>query len=656
MAVTGLEIKTSSLLACGLAFGDVGPYEQLDGTVHFGAEPDNPRNELITDLKLAPRDAGGLVSFSADFCILRPAEPQRGNHRILLDVPNRGRKLASWLFNRAPMPQDFSAPLDPGDGFLMRQGYTLVWCGWQYDLPSVTGLMGMKVPDAFNLEVPISGKILVNFQPNAPAQVQMLSDRMHRTYSSNDTSDPEANLLVRDHEDAPPDTIPRDRWSFARLEDGRVVPDASHIYMASGFSPGKVYQIVYSTTGAPVVGLGLLATRDMASFLRYGPAREGNPCAGDVQYAYGFGASQSGRFLRQFLYLGLNEDEDERQVFDGLICHIGGGTRGGFNQRFGQPSSSAQVNTGNHFPFTDREQTDPETGGTDGLLSKLAARGKEPKIFFTNSSAEYWRGHASLIHTDVEGERDVAPLETVRIYHYAGTQHGPGLFPPTDTNPDDGTHGQQLFNSVDYTPLLRAALLRLDRWVTSKDAPPPSRHLRIDDGTAVPAGSTTDTFKTLPGVSFPAHLLHISRLDFGPETEAGMATTLPPVVGKPYPSLVSAVDEDGNELGGIRLPDISVPLATYTGWNLRHPDMGAPEQLMGLPGSTIPFAPTKAERDASGDPRLSIEERYASREAFLEQVRGAARELVREGYMLEEDVDLVVEHSARRYDEFTRQE
>jgi len=343
-------------------------------------------------------------------------------------------------------------------------------------------------------------------------------------------------------------------------------------------------------------------------------------------------------------------------VLDGLICHIGGGTPGGFNQRFGQPSSTAQVNTGDHFPFTDTEQIDPATGRTDGLLSGLTARGKEPKIFFTNSSAEYWRGHASLIHTDVEGRRDVAPSDHVRIYHYAGTQHVPGSFPLTDTDPDDGTHVQQFFNSVDYTPLLRAALLRLDGWVTSKEAPPPSRHPRIDDGTAAPPRSTINIFKAVPGVRFPADLPHVSRLDFGRQVETETPTKLPPAFGKAYPSLVSAVDEDGNELGGIRLPDISVPLATYTGWNLRHPDMGAPEQLMGLPGSTIPFAPTKAERDASGDPRLSIEERYASREAFLEQVRGAARELVREGYMLEEDVDLVVERSARRYDEFTRQE
>ncbi len=651
MAVTAFEIKSRSSLAGGLAFGQVGPYEQLEGTVHFAVDPDHPRNGVITDLNLAPRDAEGRVSCAADFCILRPADPRRGNHRILLDVLNRGRRRLLKYFNSAPDVPDPSAPLNPGDGFLMRRGYSVVWCGWQHDVPSVSGLMGIKVPDAV---APggglISGKLTVTFQPNATRQVQMLSDRLHRPYSTRDINDQQATLTVRDNEDAPPQVVPRHRWSFARLEGGHVAPDASHIYMASGFVPGKVYQVVYSTTDAPVVGLGFVATRDMVSFLRYGTAQEGNPCAGDVRYAYGFGASQSGRFLRQFLYLGLNEDEAGRIVFDGLMPHIAGAARGEFNQRFGQPSSTVNQSTGNLFPFTDTEQTDPQTGRTDGLLSRLAARGKAPKIFFTNSSAEYWRGDASLTHTDVDSLRDVAPSEYVRIYHYTGTQHGSGTFPLTDTNPADGFRGQQQFNCVDYTPLLRAALVRLDRWVAEGKAPPPSKHPRIDDGTAVPPGRTAATFKAFPGVKFPTHLPHLSRLDFGPGAEVGIATTLPPVVGKAYPNLVSAVDKEGNELGGIRLPDIVVPLATHTGWNLRHPDMGAPDQTMRLTGSTVPFPVTREERQALGDPRLSLEERYSSREEYLKRVMQAAQALVAEGYLLDEDLQMLGGQAAQRYD------
>ena len=250
------------------------------------------------------------------------------------------------------------------------------------------------------------------------------------------------------------------------------------------------------------------------------------------------------------------------------------------------------------FPFTDTAQTDPETGRTDGLLERLAARQKLPKIFFTNSSTEYWRGDASLSHTDVQGTRDVLPSASVRMYHYAGTQHASGTLPLTDTSPIDGSRGQHLFNCVDYTPLLRAALVRLDRWVTAQEAPPPSRHPCLADGTAVPPEQTAAIFTAIPGVQFPAHLPRVVRLDFGPEAEAGMATILPPSVGQAYPHFVPAVDADGNERSGICLPDISVPLATYTGWNGRHPDQGAPDQILQLMGATLPFAPTRSEREA----------------------------------------------------------
>jgi Alpha/beta hydrolase domain len=655
MAVIAWELTSRHALADGRAFGAVGPYEHLDGTAHFAVDPTHPFNKGITDLHLAPRDDNGLVHFAADVCILTPVDAQRGNHRLLFDVPNRGNRLALWMFNHAPRPAVPSAPLDPGNGFLMRQGYTIVWCGWQHDVPAVDGLMRIRVPEARSADGPISGKILVKFQPNAPSQVQLLSDRLHRPYPATNLSDPDATLFVRDADEAPPQVIPRAQWSFAKLEAGKVVPDASHIYLASGFVPGKLYQVVYTTTGAPVIGLGLLTARDLVAFLRYGTAQAGNPCAGGVQHAYAFGASQSGRYLRQFLYLGLNEDEQDRLVFDGLLVHIAGGKRGGdFNQRFGQPSSTLHPSMSDLFPFTDTTQTDPETGRTDGLLKRLSARQKLPKIFFTNSSTEYWRGDASLAHTDVQGTRDVPPSASVRIYHYAGTQHASGMLPLTDTSPIDGSRGQQLFNCVDYTPLLRAALVRLDRWVTAQEAPPPSRYPCLADGTAVPPEQTAVIFTAIPGVQFPAHLPGVVRLDFGPEAEAGIATPLPPSVGQAYPHFVPAVDADGNEQSGIRLPDISIPLATYTGWNGRHPEMGAPDHIMALMGATIPFPPTQSEREASGDPRLSIEERYPSKADYLERVTKAAQALVAEGHLLGDDVQTVLEQASHRYDLLSR--
>lgn len=647
MAVVRIEIKTRQPLADGGAFGDVGRYQQLDGTAHFAVDPGHPANHAITDTDIAEREGDGLVHFAADIRILAPENQGRGNHRLLFDVPNRGNRLALATFNAVPRPINPAAPTDAGNGFLMRHGYTVVWCGWQHDVPEGDGLMRIKVPEARIDGRPVSGRLLVGFQPSKPGQVQLLSDRGHRPYASNDLDDPHAILLVREGEAAPPRTIPRQQWSFARLEAGRVVPDPNHVYLAAGFEPGKIYEVIYPTTGAPVIGLGLLAARDVVSFLRHGSAAD-NPCAGEIRYAYAFGASQSGRFLRQFLYLGLNEDEAERLVFDGMLVHIAGGKRGSdFNMRFGQPSASLPSDP---FPFNEMASTDPATGRHDGLLERLAARRRVPKIFFTNTSCEYWRGDASLIHTDATGARDIAPTTSSRFYHFAGTQHSAGTLPLTDVNAQNGERGQQALNSIDYNPLLRALLVRMDRWVTQGEEPPPSRYPRLADGSAVAPEKVRGTITDIPGVRFPAHPPRVTRLDFGPEIANGVATTLPPTEGEPYPHFVPGVDPDGNELSGIRLPDVTVPLATYTGWNLRHPQIGAPDQLMSLIGSTIPFPGTEGERAAKGDPRRSIEERYPNKAAYLAQIRRAADGLIENGYLLPEDAERILAHSARRWD------
>ncbi|MBI3067475.1 MAG: hypothetical protein HYY79_00835 [Betaproteobacteria bacterium] len=561
------------------------------------------------DLKLAPRGADGRVHYTADWRLLRPVKPQRGNHRLLFEIPNRGVRLALRKLNNARdvAPND---PLDPGNGFLMRQGYTVAWCGWQHDVPDVPGLMRLHAPEAVTPAGPISGKMVVTFQPNAPAAVQFLADRMHRPYPTHSLDDRDAVLTEQDHEDAPERIIPRGEWSFARLENGRVVPDAAHVYMASGFLPGKVYQVIYNATGAPVVGCGLLAIRDFGAFLRYGTVAQGNPCAGDLEYTYSFGTSQSGRFQRHFLYLGLNQDEQDRTVFDGFIIHVAGGKHGEFNSRFAQPSSQASRSPNSMFPFSDAEQTDPETGRTAGLLSRLAARGKAPKVLHAYTSSE----------------------------------------------PQQGYRGEQPFNWMDTLPLLRAALVNLDRWVTRGALPPPSQYPRLDDGTAVPPESLADTFRAIPGVNFPEPLRRFARLDFGPEE--GIATQVPPRVGAPFPCFVPAVDRDGNEVCGIRMPTQVVPLATYTGWNARHADIGGAGQMLAsggasggtVVGATIAFPATREAREATGDPRRAITERYASRPDYLEQVRQAALALVRQRYLLEEDVEEVVALAARHYD------
>jgi hypothetical protein len=658
MAVTALEIHSCAPYLGGAPFGEAGPYERLDGSIYFAVAPDHPANAGIVDLDLAPRDADGRVHFNADFCLLRPADPARGNRRLLLDVNNRGGKTVPGGFNRAPREPVPTERIDPGDGFLFRRGWTVVWCGWQWDVPRSPARMGLEAPAALADGRPIPGQVAVTFQPAAPIRDRLLSDgtggRIHQPYPAADVDDPDAVLTVRDYPDAPRTIIPRDRWRFARDEDGRPVPDDSHVWMAEKFEPGRFYEVVYRTRICPVVGTGLLAVRDAASFLRYGDDAD-NPCAGRIDRAFAYGASQSGRFLRNFLYLGLNTDEQDRQVFDGILAHIAGGRRGEFNHRYAQPSVQYTLSFGHLMPFSPDEQTDPLTGRTDGLLSRQRARGGVPRIFFTNTAAEYWRGDCSLLHTDLTGTRDVEPPPEVRVYHFAGTQHGSGALPLTSVSALDGTRGMHCFNTIDYSPLVRAALVNLERWATAGEEPPPSTFPRLADGTAVRREEVLDTFRTIPAATVPRpeRLRTVRRLDLGPDAARGIGR-YPAKMGEPYPTLVSAVDADGNETAGVRLPDVAVPLATHTGWNPRHPESGGEGQIMDMMGSAIPFPATAEERRRMGDPRPAIDERYRDRDDYLARVRAAATELVRQRYVLAEDVDLIVDLAGSRYDAFRK--
>ena len=654
MALTRLEISTRKSFADGQTFGDVGRYEQIDGIAHFGVDPNHPDNGAIADIGLAPTNGDGLVEFSADFRIVKPVDNDHGNGRLLLDVVNRGKELALKNINSAPdAPPD--ADPHPGNGFMMREGYSLVWCGWQHDVPDAAGLFRCNVPNAQNADgSPVSGRIVVSFQPIAHTDTQFLSDREHRSYPTNHLESWDSVLTVQDHEDGPETVIPRERWAFARLVDGRRIPDPSHITMDGGFEAGKVYRVLYETSHAPLVGLGLLATRDIAAWLRYGEtdqAGTANPLAGSVGRAYAYGRSQSGRFLRQMLHLGLNRDESGRIVFDGMLPNVAGGKMGEFNVRFGQPSSLSNRSVNNVPPFLDME-----SDGQDGILAEVSRRGVAPKVIYTNTSSEYWGGHGALAHMTPDGKADVEFPDNVRSWLFCGTQHAPASLPISDTNPDSGARGTQALNYVDYRPLMRAALYRLDRWVTHNEEPPAHGYPNHADGSIVSADGLADFFASLPGVEFPKHQKIMRRLDFGPDR--AVPTVIPPTVGDAYPSMVSAVDADGNEIGGVRLPAVEVPLATYTGWNVRHADIGGAGQTL-APGGTvvggaIPFATTREERLATGDPRPSIDERYGSRDEYLERVRACAEALVESGYVLAEDVDVLVAQGGEVYDAIVR--
>jgi len=658
MPVTGFDVALRRPLAGGQRFGDGGEYEEIKGRLSFSLDPLHAANERITDLVSAPRGSDGRVEFTSDVSIVAPVDRSRGNGRVIVGVVNRGNRIVVPHFNHATRPvigpdTDPNPPIDVGDGFLMRHGYTVVSCGWQKDAPDYPGLIRLYGPDAVQPDgQPFVGRVYMQLQTPVPVQHLKLSDRDHTAYPAVDLEEADALLVVRDQPDGEATPIPRGQWRFARVEGGSAVPDPDYVHLEGGFEKGRLYQIVYTTRGARILGLGFAAIRDCASWMKHGGESIGNPSTGTIERAYAYGMSQTGRFMRTYLYQDMNLDEQGGEALDGVIANVAGGMRGEFNQRFGQASKDRYNMLAQLFPFSDARQTDPETGAADALLGRMNARGSDAKVFFTNTSAEYHRGDAALIHTDPAGDRDVEHGPGVRVYHFAGTEHGMGTWPPVDTVATTGDRAQSLLSVINYGRLLRAALVNLDRWVSEGTEPPDSRHARIDDGTAVPPETLGDTFRRIPGAHFPPHHARARRLDFGLVGDVEQTLTLPPRDGKAFPSLVSDVDADGNEVAGIRLPEITAPLAAHTGWTLRHPDIGGEEQLLMFGGGTLPFAANFAMREMSGDRRPSIQERYGSRDEYLARIREAAQALVGERYMLDEDVDLSLHRAAAMWDLF----
>lgn len=643
--VAAVDIISRESYAGGEPFGSSGPFERIDGTVTFTADPASPANAAITDIGLASQDEAGLVRFSSDFTLITPIGS--GGGKLLVDVVNRGRKMAVNTFNRVP-PGPPSRELPPGDGFLFRHGFSVLSIGWQWDVYRDEALLGLQAPPVLADGRPVTGQAVVEIRPNFPMRTSLLANRLHQPYPPSDPDGGNAQLLVRDWEDGPETEILRSEYRFAREENGEVIPSRVHVFLNTGFQPGKIYRIVYDAGGCVLVGAGLLSLREAAAWLRHPSAL--NPVAAGFEHAYAYGVSQTGRMLRHFLYLGLNLDESGRPVYDGLLPHVAGGRRGEFNHRFAQPSQQSEPGFGHAFPFTDEETSDPYSSQTDGLLSRQRALGSVPKVVYTNSSAEYWRGDGSMQHVEPNGLSDAAQAPETRSYHFSGTQHGAGSLDRAAAGPD-GSLGRHPFNVVDYRPLLRAALVNLHTWAAESVEPPPSRHPRVDDGTAVTQAAALDAMPAIPGLALPdkERLWVLREVDLGPKAKAGVGL-YPAKEGGTYPSLVSALNADGNETAGIRLPDLDAPVGTHTGWNPRHRDTGAPEQIIPMQGFTLLFSPSKKDREAAGDPRPSLEERYGSGEDYLKLVRRLAKALIDSRYVLPEDLDIVVAACAARYD------
>lgn len=658
MALTRLEIVRREPFEAGRAFGDTGPYERIDAVAHYAVDPAHPANAAIVDLDRAERASDGKVRFSGDANFLVPVNPARANRALLLDVPNRGNRIAMRSFNMAPfdlMPTD---EIVPGDGFLLERGWCIAWCGWQWDVPHPSVRLGLRAPAVPREKRTPAGRMQLRIQPDRATDTFALTDHHvgpvgnHAPIPTEDPDDADAVLWVREHllDDAPV-RIPRDRWAFARTSDGdgdATVPDPGSVWLAGGFEPGRIYDLVYTPAECPVVGAGLLAVRDLAVWAR---GSEDAPTAGRVDHAIAQGVSQCGRFLRTFLHAGLNRDEDGRRVFDGVHVHVAGGRRGEFNHRYGQPSVQPTPSLGHRFPFADEPQTDTRSGHRAGLLDRQRALGCVPKIFHTDTSSEYWRGDAGLTHHDLESGADVEPPAEVRRYLFASTQHGPGALPFTEQS-KFGSQGANRLNVVDYRPLFRAALENLRAWVADGIEPPASVFPRARDATAASREEVLRALARIPGATLPRgdRLPSLAPMNLGERADEGVPALPATFTGAPYPALVSAVDGFGNETGGLRMPDVAVPVATHTGFNPRHPDTGGDGQILEYLGSTIPLARTAAAREAASDPRPSIAERYASRDAYLAEVRAAAQRLVEARYLLAGDVELCVALAGERFD------
>ena len=610
--VSRVEITARRDVAAGRPFGSVGPYEQIVGKLYFTIDPANKRNRVIADLDKAPRNAAGKIELSADLLILRPRDSSKGNGIALFDIVNRGRGVALAKFDAPVAVNGATAPDEYGDGFLLNRGYTIVQVGWEFDVRR-EGAIRADMP----LAAGVTGLAHATFIPTSNSPEATVGDLLG--YTPANAAAPQNTLTVRESPQAAATAVPRAKWRLA----GNVVT------LDGGFEPGRIYELAYTAADPPVAALGFVAVRDAASWVKYAP-----DAAVSAKYTFAFGSSQTGRYLREFLYDGFYTDERDRQAFDAVIPHLAGASGLNLNRRWSTPTSlSSDVAT--FFPFSDMKQRDPVTGVEDGLLENARTGERQPKVFWTNTPTEVWEKAAALETMTPDGLKDRPLPPNVRLYVFAGTQHDPARFPSTVSN------GQLQDNPTDYIWAMRALLVSMEKWVRQGVAPPPSRYPRLQDGTLV--RSTDVAYPDLPGVASPRKVLPGARGVNSLVAKDGGA-------GTPLPLLVSQVDKDGNELGGLRLPDVMAPLATTAGWNFRKAAIGGTHLLYPLLGSYVPFAATKAERERTRDPRLSIEERYQSRDQYLKQVQDAAASLVKEGYVLAEDVPAIVKHAGEHWD------
>ncbi len=650
-----LEV-TRKVFADGRSFGGTGPYEHLHGKVHFAINPGEPNLPWICDLDLAPRNASGLVEFAATVDIVKPVDLARGNRRLLFEFSNRGGRAMVTGFNFGK-GQDMAKPEYAGDGFLMRHGYSLAWCGWQGDLIDRGGNVVAYLPEALQNGARLRGKVRQEFSTVEPGILSLGTsegaERGEHVVPYPVLSRATATLSAREYEPDLRVPLPDSEWELAdtRMDNGKLtlMPSPNHLYIKGGFKPGWLYELIYETEGSRVMGLGFLGIRDLLSFLRFGDKDSNgatNPLAGHVDKAYGTGTSLSGRVVREYIYAGWNEDAEGRRLLDAIQPHTGSG-RLLHNIRFSQPGRYPRQHEehtwpAEYYPFTFDAVPDPFSGKNEGLWKRPKS---DPLVIHTHTEGDYWKRHVSLTHTDPRDGKDLVLPESVRMYNLTGAPH---MARPAD---DAVWIGQLAPNTMSPIPCRRALLVAMDEWASKGTPPPPSMIPRVADGTLIKVADYLARYPKIPGVKLPVRgTSRLPRYDYGPEFDTkGIVGNFPPkpVPGQEYPLGVSSIDADGNNIAGVRFPDVDVPLGTYNGWSLRKAGFAEGAEFWNT-GSFVPFARTRAEREATGDPRASIEERYPSHADYVQKVERSCNALVKRQLLLEEDARLLIERASSR--------
>jgi hypothetical protein len=658
--ITQIVLNAPTFPYGNFSFGSVGQYEAIDGIAYGELDPNDPLNAVIQDIDLAPRNANGKVEYSTDVEILKPVDESRGNRTMLFEIVNRGNKTDGAFYNVG-----VTTPTTPGDGFFQSQGFTVVRAGWQADLvaPPGVALITMSAPIAHHRNgSTITGIVRAEFTLSSPQTTQNIiagystNTPGYPTITLNNSND---TLTMRVHQNDPKVVVPNSEWSYADCTSTPFpgVPNPQKVCLKNGFDTNRIYELIYTARDPIVMGIGLAAIRDVGDFLRNAQQdtqNNLNPLAGSIKYTLLNGVSQSGRFIRTFLQLGFNESEEHEQVFEGMQPHIAAG-RDYINVRFSQPGRySGSQHSEKQYPGAESALTygkshDHLTGFTAGVLDQCRRTNTCPKIVHTMSDVEYWNSSGAGDTTDPLARRDLEIPENVRIYQLSGTQHSG--FSPIAPLPTSTGMCQQLPNPNPYTYNLRALLIALQQWVATGQQPPASRYSRIDHHSLVPLKSFV--FPSIPSVTQPPQNVFNTRnvYDRGPQYDAedgsGIISREPPIALAEYPALVPQVDSDGNDIDGVRSVTLQAPLGTYAGWSVRAAGFSEGDSCE-PPGSYIPFAVTRTQRQQNGDTRPSLQERYGTLANYTTAATRAAQALVRDGLLLSSDQTAAIQSATNQ--------